>query len=142
MNFTMGAYQFDINKIIEHFGLNTEDLAKVLFPNVKYPKQAFSRVLKNEVNLDVKQVERLAAYAGVLVADLFSPNTWHGFSESGCIVMQKGEYKVKLSYGGVYISIYKDGTLINRIADAPSMSMREFMDFLDNTIKDYQNGSN
>ena len=134
--------QFNIGKVIEHFKLNTEDLAKVLFPSVKYPKQAFNRVLKGEVNLDINQVERLAAYAGVLVADLFSLDTWKGSSENGYIVMQKGEYKAKLTYNGAYISIYKDGELISRIVNAPSMSMSEFIDFLDNTIKDYQNGSN
>lgn len=40
--------QFNIGNVIEHYKLNTEDLAKVLFPTVKYPKQAFDRVLKGE----------------------------------------------------------------------------------------------
>ena len=52
--------QFNIGNVIEHYKLNTEDLAKVLFPTVKYPKQAFDRVLKGEANLDVIQLERLA----------------------------------------------------------------------------------
>ena len=33
--------QFNIGNVIEHYKLNTEDLARVLFPTVKYPKQAF-----------------------------------------------------------------------------------------------------
>ena len=63
--------QFNINNVIEHYKLNTEDLAKVLFPTVKYPKQAFDRVLKGETDLDIKQIEALASHIGVLVTDLF-----------------------------------------------------------------------
>ena len=83
--------QFNIGNVIEHYKLNTEDLAKVLFPTVKYPKQAFDRVLKGEANLDVIQLERLANHIGVLVTDLFSANTWKGSSEDGCLTMLKGE---------------------------------------------------
>ena len=89
--------QFNINEVIEHYKLNTEDLSKVLFPNVKYPKQAFDRVLKGETNLDIGQIEKLASYIGVLVSDLFFVNNWKGSSEDGHLIMLKGDYKVKLN---------------------------------------------
>ena len=135
--------QFNIRNVIEHYKLNTEDLARVLFPTVKYPKQAFDRVLKGETNLDIKQVERLALYIGVLVTDLFSANTWKGLSEDGCLVMLKGEYKVKLNYNGVYVSIYKNNNLISQnLSNVPSMTVQEFINYIDNFIKNYENGSN
>lgn len=134
--------QFNINNVIEHYKLNTEDLAKTLFPAVKYPKQAFDRILKGEANLDIAQVERLANYIGVLVIDLFSVNTWKGFAEDGCLTLQKGQYKAKLNYNGVYLSIYKDNVLIEqKISNVPSMTVQEFIDFLDNIIKNYEDGS-
>lgn len=135
--------QFNISNVIEHYKLNTEDLAKVLFPTVKYPKQAFDRVLKGEANLDIMQVERLASHIGVLVTDLFSVNTWKGSLEDGCLVMLKGEYKVKLNYNGVYVSIYKNNNLIcQNISNVPSMTVQEFINYIDNFIKNYENGNN
>lgn len=135
--------QFNISNVIEHYKLNTEDLAKVLFPTVKYPKQAFDRVLKGEANLDITQVERLASHIGVLVTDLFSANTWKGSSEDGCLVMLKGEYKVKLNYNGVYVSIYKNNNLISQnLSNVPSMTVQEFINYIDNFIKNYENGNN
>lgn len=135
--------QFNINSVIEHYKLNTEDLAKVLFPTVKYPKQAFDRVLKGETDLDIKQIETLASYIGVLVTDLFSAGTWKGSSEDGCLTMLKGDYKVKLNYKGVFVSIYKNNNLIEqKISNVPDMTMHEFISYLDNFIKFYENGSN
>lgn len=134
--------QFNIGNVIEHYKLNTEDLAKVLFPTVKYPKQAFDRVLKGEANLDVIQLERLASHIGVLVTDLFSANTWKGSSEDGCLTMLKGEYKVKLNYKGVYVSIYKNNELIHqKLSNVPDMTVSEFINYLDNFIKNYENGN-
>lgn len=135
--------RFNINNVIEHYKLNTEDLAKVLFPTVKYPKQAFDRVLKGETSLDITQVERLASYIGVLVTDLFSANTWKGSAEDGCLTLLKGEYKAKLNYNGVYLSIYKNNVLIEqKISNVPDMTIQEFINFLDSLIKNYENGSN
>lgn len=133
---------FNINNVIEHYKLNTQDLARVLFPTVKYPKQAFDRILKSEANLDIIQIERLADYIGVLVTDLFSIDTWKGFSEDGYLTLRKGQYKVKLNYNGVYLSIYKDNVLIEQsISNIPNMTVQEFINFLDNLIKNYENGN-
>ncbi len=134
--------QFNINEIIERYKLDKEELAKVLFPAVKYPKQAFDRVLKSETNLDTEQLERLAGHIGVLVSDLFAVNTWKGTTENGCLTMIKGEYKVKLNYKGVYISVYKGEQLIHqKLSNVPGMVMSEFVDYLDNIINNYENGN-
>lgn len=135
--------QFNINNVIEYYKLNTEDLAKVLFPNVRYTKLAFGRVLKGEANLNVIQLERLANHIGVLVADLFSANTWKSSSEDGCLTMLKGEYKVKLNYKGVYLSIYNKNNepIYQKLSDVPDMTVNEFINYLDNFIKNYENGN-
>lgn len=137
------SQQFNIVKVMERYKLSQEDLAKVLFPNVKYPKQAFDRILKNEASLDVVQLERLADYVGILVSDLFSVDTWKSTLEDNCLVLLKGGYKVKLNYNGVYISIYKDNELLyKRLSNIPSMTVNEFINYIDNFIKTYENGSN
>ena len=35
--------QFNINNVIEHYGLNVDDVAQALFPHVRYKKQACSQ---------------------------------------------------------------------------------------------------
>ena len=135
--------QFNINGIIEYYNLNPENIAKVLFPTVKYPKQALDRILKGEADLSIKQIENLASYIGVLVSDLFLLDSWKGSSEDGCLTMLKGDYKVKLNYKGVFMSIYKNNKLIDqRISNIPNMAMHEFVTFLNNFIKNYENGTN
>ena len=134
--------QFNINNVIEHYRLDTEEVAKVLFPAIKYPKLAFDRIIKGEAYLDTEQLEKLAEYIGVLVPDLFSAGTWKGSSEDGCLILLKGNYKVKLNYKAVYLSIYKDNTLIyQKFSNVPEKTLIEFINFLDNFIKDYENGS-
>ena len=133
---------FNINNVVEYYKLNTEDLAKVLFPAVKYPKQALDRILKGEGNLDIVQVEKLANYIGVLVTDLFSINTWKGSTEDECLILLKGQYKAKLNYNGVYLSVYKNNVpIVQSISNVPNMTIQEFINFLNNLIKNYENGS-
>lgn len=135
--------QFDINEIIRYYQLDTESLAPVLFPTVKYPKLALDRVLKGQTNLDISQVELLAEHIGVLVSDLFSINKWKGSTEGTYLTLIKGDYKVKLNYKGVFISVYKNNALIfQEISDVPGMTMNEFTNHIDNIIKSYENGNN
>lgn len=135
--------QFNINEVIERYKLSAEDLSKVLFPNIKYPKLAFDRVLKGETSLDIDQIEKLASYIGVLVSDLFTVNGWKGSSEDSHLILLKGDYKVRLNYKGAFLSIYKNNELLEqKISNAPDMTMEEFINHIDNFIKNYENGSN
>lgn len=131
--------KFNIQKIIEHYSPNTEELGRVLFPYIKYPKQAFDRVLKGEANLDSHQIELLASYLGVFVSDLFSLNDWKGSwdNEHKCLTFVKGLYRVNLNYGGSFITVYQDGKMIHQEikSHADSMSLTDFIQYINNLIK-------
>lgn len=134
--------QFNINNVISHYKLDVESTAKILFPNAKYPKLAFDRIIKGESALDTTQLERLASYIGVIVSDLFLAEDWKGITEDGCLVLHKGDYKAKLNYKGVYLSLYKNDELIaQKISNIPDMTIQEFINYLDNLIKNYENGN-
>lgn len=127
--------KFNINRIIEHYNLDTEEVAKVLFPHVKYQKLALDRILKGEAFLDTDQLETLAKFAGVFVHDLFFiADEWKGSSEDGHIVFLKGEYKVKLNYNGAALSIYKGTQLIHNELVLGTMSVAEFIDHINKVI--------
>lgn len=130
---------FDINSVIQHFGLgpgeNINSLAKTLFPNAKYPRQALDRVLRGEGELDIKQVETLASYLGVLLTDLFRFEDWKAISECDIIVLSKGEYTAKLNYKGVFLSIYKNSDLVEQLITNPlNMTVQDLIDLLNNRI--------
>ena len=140
--------KFNIQKIIEHYSPNTEELSRVLFPYIKYPKQAFDRVLKGEANLDSAQIELLANYLGVLVADLFSVDDWKGEWDNKlrCLTFVKGLYQgnfvkglyqVNLNYGGSFITVYKDGKMVHQEikSNADGMSLTDFIQYINNLIK-------
>lgn len=136
--------KFNINEIVER--LSPEEAAqlpKVLFPDVKFPKLAFSRILKGEAHLDTCQVAKLAELLGVPVSDLFrSSGSWRGGSEDGCITLSRGRYRAKLNYGGVYLTLYKDGEVIRQVlSNVPGMTVQEFTEYLNQLINEHEHGN-
>ena len=130
--------KFDLQKIIDHYGLNKEDLEDVMFPHVRYKKQAVTRVLKGEGQVTVEQAENIANFIGVCVSDLFNVNTWKGITEDKCLTFNKVPYKVKLNYRGVFLSLYKDNNLIYQEVLTPSFSIEEFLKYIDTLIKKFE----
>lgn len=127
--------KFNINSVIERYSLNPDDVAKALFPHVRYQKLALDRVLKGEATLDVNQLESLANLAGVFVHDLFFiADDWKGTSEDNCLIFLKGDYKVKLNYNGVFMTIYKGPEIIHQELTLKCMSIQEFIDYINKVI--------
>ena len=127
---------FNISKVLDRYQPDINELAKVLFPDAKYPKQAFARVIRGEAQLDVVQIERLAAHLGILVQDLFAGSAWSSCNEDGCMCFVRGEYKAKLNYNGVYLTLYKGNEiLLQHIGDMGNMRVEDFIKYLDNLIK-------
>ena len=121
---------FDLAKVIEHFKLDREEVETVLFPRVRYRKQALDRVLKGEGQLTVEQLQALANLSGVFIQDLFSLDTWKGGKEDNCLTFLKGEFKVKLNYNGVFLSIYKGTTLVHQEINSSNKTLQEFLSYI------------
>lgn len=130
--------KFDVNKIIEQYNIDAQDLAKWLFPNVKYPKLAFDRVLKGETNLDIEQVAILAKYIGVTVADLFANESWRSSFRDNLMVLTKGDYSVEFDPKCAFIRVYKNGEFVDNIlVNLQQTPFEEFINYIDNIIKRY-----
>lgn len=135
--------KFDINKIIANCGHTVEELANVLFPQTKYPLMAFNRVLEGKRNLDTSQLHDLASFLGCTIYDLFFIDEWKGSREDGCLTFLKGDYKVKLAYKGVYLSLYKKEQLIHQeLSPTTGMTIEEFINYINTIIKNKENGNN
>ena len=128
------AQEFDINKVIEHYKLDVDDVANALFPNVRYKNLALKRVMDGQAQIDTEQLQALAKLAGVFTRDLFSFDLWKGGTEDGCLTLIKGDYKAKLNYNGVWLSLYKNNELIKQEMFTPNMTIDDFVKHIDNLI--------
>lgn len=127
---------FNINKVIECYKLDTAEVAEVLFPHVRYKTLALNRVLKGEAYLDTEQLKALADFIGILIQDLFAFDNWKGTHEDGCLTLIRGEYKVKLNYKGVFMTLTKGSQLIKQELVGPkTISIDDFISHIDSLIK-------
>lgn len=129
--------QFNINQVIERYKLDIDDVANALFPHVRYKKQALNRVLKGETNIDTDQLQSLAELAGVFPHDLFAINKWIGKSEDGCLTFIKNDFKIKLNYNNVYLSLYKNNELVHQEITMPNVELTEFLTYITNLTKKF-----
>lgn len=130
--------KFNLQKIIDYYSLKREDVENVLFPHIRYKKQAVDRILKGEGQVTVEQAESLANFIGVFISDLFFVDTWKGCTESKCLTFNKTPYKAKLNYNGVFLSLYKDNELIYQQIMIPDYSFDEFLKYIDTLIKKFE----
>lgn len=134
------AQKFDINKVINYYSLNVDEVADALFPNVRYKKLALDRVLKGEASINTQQLQALADLAGILVQDLFTVDTWKGTTEDGgCLTFIKGEFKVKLNYNGAWLSLYKNNELLKQEMFTTNMDLDQFIKHITELTLDYSN---
>lgn len=130
--------KFNINRVIEYFKLDEEDVAEALFPHIRYKKMALDRIKRGEANIDTEQLKALADLAGVFVSDLYNCNEWKGTVENSCLTFVKGTFKAKLNYNGVYLTVYDGATVINKMMTSGNLQIDDFINLLDNIIKNYQ----
>lgn len=129
---------FDINKIIEYYKLDINDVAEALFPHVRYKTLALNRVLKGEAFLDTLQIEKLAKLIGVFVQDLYTFDDWKGSHEDNCMTWINGEYKVKLNYNGVYLTLIKGSKVVHQELIGPkNVSIEDFISHINSLIKKF-----
>lgn len=130
--------QFNLNEIIKNHGIDTNELASILFPSVKYQKLALDRILKGEASLSVVQLEKLASYLGVLPSSLFTNDNWIDVTEDEYLTLAKGQFKVKLNYNGSFLTLYKNNEVIDtKVVNISALSVNDFIDYINELITNY-----
>lgn len=66
----------NVKRILEERKQNKTEVAKLLFPDVRFPRRAFSRILTGEAELSASQVSLLAEFLQVDVTELYQPDRW------------------------------------------------------------------
>ena len=142
----MQINKFSFKTLVESLGSNIDldALAEVLFPDNKYPKAAFIRVLKNEAPLNVAQLELLADYLNTTPQELFNYENWSSKLEDEVLIFTKGSYTVKLNNPGApgLALIYKDNKPVDKLICSGTCLFSEFITNINNIIKQLENGNN
>ena len=135
--------KFDINKIIEYWHLDKAELAPVLFPQLKHPDLALVRVLSGESQLSITQLEALANFIGITASDLLNTDSWQGLYEESTLVLKKGAYMARFKYNRHFAILYKNNKMIGQFICPDGIApMSEVLNYIDNQIKNYENGNN
>lgn len=133
-------HNLNITKIVQHYGQDINVVAKVLYPNIRYPRLALARVEKGEADLSTSQLYRLADFLGIFITDLFAFDTWKGSGlEDNAITFEKGEYTALVHPNGL-ISVRKGTNVIyNGIAIQKQTTIDDLLTILNNIT---DNGNN
>ena len=134
--------KFDINKVVDYWGLDPHKVAPVIYPTLKHPYAAMRRLLAGEDELDINQVGALASYIGVTTADLLNVDSWQGLYNEGVLTFRKKNYTIRFKYDCAYATLYKDDMPIRTLILADKLiTVKDFINLIDNQIKNYENGS-
>lgn len=101
----------NIKKILEGKKVNKGEIAQLLFPNVRFPRRAFSRILTGEAELSASQVSILADYLKVPIEELYQPDRWlWKDTENGVLIFIYGtDFRAEVELEQwTYVIHYKD----------------------------------
>jgi hypothetical protein len=121
--------------IIEARKLDTNVVAELLFPAVKYPRLALNRILSGEAVLDADQISKLSTYTGISIGYLFSGGAWEfKLKPKDVVEFISGEYKAELNTKSWIIKVYSKKTLFHEEVivgkNTPVSSILEYLDKL------------
>lgn len=130
--------EFRLLPVIDYYKIDTLELARVLFPDLKYPKNALYRILRGQAKLSADGIIALSNYLNVSVQDLFSVSELTITSDKGVLTFCSCEYEAKVNFKHSFVSFFKDGQFIeNKTVDLSKMSVLKFIDLLLTIISEY-----
>lgn len=130
----------DISKVIKHYRLDANVVAKVLYPNLQYPRLALDRVKKGEADLTVSQLYRLADFLGIFVQDLLAVDTWKGSGlEDDALKFEKGDYTALLKPNGMLVVRDATDVIYKGVAVANVTTIDDLLTILNKIIDDGNN---
>lgn len=112
-------YTIDVAKVIETRGLNSSQVASLLFPSNKHPQKALDRVIEGKSKLDSEQVALLAHLAQLPIATLYTEEGWSCRSRGHVHTMTNGDYTAVLDMSVGMLIVFQGA------AEKPHMYMNE-----------------
>lgn len=127
-----------IKQLIKKHNASTKELAAALFPDNKFPENAFRRVLRGKTALTADQAKIIADHLGVTVDELYSCSGWRGKTSGKRHTFTKGDYTAELNLETGETRVYhKETKICDTLYHCPTVTLSEFLSAVDNIIKNY-----
>lgn len=129
--------RFNLNNIIQEYGLDKNVIASILFPDVKYPRRALTRIIKEKGELSVGQLEKLAQFIGLPVNNLFELKEYEIKSVENQLIFKKGDYCIKIyditpDSTKQNVTIFNGKTMSSDTCNINNLTVAEMLDYLNN----------
>lgn len=102
----------NVKDVIKQSGLNTDEVARHLFPTNKFPKLAFNRILEGKAFLDSSQMSKLATLANITVSELYG-GQWKQISKGDIITFTSNSYRAELNIKTWVTRIFDNDSLFH-----------------------------
>ncbi len=105
--------KIDLKRVIQERELDTNELAKHLFPGNTHARLALNRVMRGESLLNADQISKLALFCGLSIEELFSGGAWTNKKDKGIHTFTNGDFKAELNLGEGMTKLYHKGSLFH-----------------------------
>lgn len=136
----MTKHFINVKKLLERKDIKKSDVARLLFPNVKFPLRAFARVLTGEAELSASQVSILADKLGCEIIDLYEPDrwVWNDTKDGKHIFIYGKDFRVEVDLTTWESILYYNREIIDRGTFCNgSTPIGEFFDLMKRKIQDW-----
>lgn len=131
--------QIKIRQIIAQKGLDTEEVAKQLFPGNKFPRLALNRVMAGGAVLDANQISKFALLSGVEVSELYSGANWKAGLKKGIHVFTNGSFRAELDTKSWITKIFHNDSLFHEsIIHSGSTQLSAYFEELEQIVAKYK----
>lgn len=130
----------NVKKTLEDRGVKKSEVARLLFPDVKFPLRAFSRILTGEAELSASQVHILAEHLGCDLVDLYEPDRWVWDNTKGGkhIFIYGTNFRVEVDLSTWDAILYYKNEIIERGTFCNGQTpVGEFFDLMKRKIQDW-----
>lgn len=130
----------NIKKILEDRGVSKAQIAALVFPTVKFPQRAFSRVLTGKTELTASQAATIAEFLGVRIEDLYEPDRWlwNNSKDSEIIFLYGNNFRAEVNTQTWNTRLYyKDELIREEVVCDGQIPVGEYLDKLKKIVIDW-----
>lgn len=127
---------FNLKDIMARHNLREDEMAKLLYPDAKYPQKALSRVLDGKAELRVSQLERLSKHIGCSIQCLFDSD-WTTKADKYRVTFTRGEYHAVVHGSSpMHLVLYTGEVEVAAwVLDSEVVSFKDVIDKIENYIE-------
>ena len=136
----MPKHFLNVKKLLEDRKVKKGEIARLLFPDVKFPLRAFARIMTGEEELSASQVSMLAERLQCEIVDLYEPDRWlwNNTKEGKYIFIYGNDFRVEVDLNTWEAILYYNGEIIERgIFCNGQTPVGEFFDLMKDKIQDW-----